>query len=155
MKGNSAEVYKSINGGQSWQRSHRDTLHIFPSNNIGWYFADIYVNPLDDDELYTLGVRMARSINGGKSFAIIQGLVQHIQPSPAQTLHLDHCELWINPTNPDHIAVGNDGGLYLSYDKGDNWLHLNNIPAGEFYDITLDNQKPYNIYGGVQDDATV
>ena len=153
--GNSAEVYISINGGKSWKRSHRDTLSIFPSNNIGWYFADIYVNPLDDDELYTLGVRMARSINGGKSFAIIQGLVQHIQPSPAQTLHLDHCELWINPTNPDHIAVGNDGGLYVSYDKGDNWLHHNNIPAGEFYDITLDNQKPYNIYGGVQDDATV
>ena len=154
-EGNSAEVYKSINGGKSWKRSHRDTLYIFPSNNIGWYFADIYVNPLDDDEVYALGVRMARTSNGGKSFSIIKGLVQHIQPSPAQTLHLDHCELWINPTNPNHIAVGNDGGLYVSYDKGENWLHHNNIPTGEFYDITVDNSVPYNIYGGVQDDATV
>ena len=154
-KGNSAEVYKSTNGGESWKRTHRDTLRIFPSNNIGWYFADIYVDPVDDEALYALGVRMAHSDNGGDSFSIMEGLVQHIQPSPAQTLHLDHCELWINPSNPNHIAVGNDGGLYVSYDKGGNWLHHNNIPAGEFYDITVDNQSPYNIFGGVQDNATV
>ena len=154
-EGNSAEVYKTINGGRSWKIAHQDTLYIFPSNNIGWYFADIYVNPLDDEEIFALGVRMANSTNGGKSFSVMKGLVQHIQPSPAQTLHLDHCELWINPDNPNHIAVGNDGGLYVSYDKGNNWLHHNNIPTGEFYDITVDNKKPYNIYGGVQDDATV
>ena len=153
--GNSAEVYKTINGGRTWNIAHKDTLYIFPSNNIGWYFADIYVNPSDDEEIFALGVRMANSTNGGKSFSVMKGLVQHIQPSPAQTLHLDHCELWINPDNPNHIAVGNDGGLYVSYDKGNNWLHHNNIPTGEFYDITVDNKNPYNIYGGVQDDATV
>ena len=153
--GNSAEVYKTINGGRTWNIAHKDTLYIFPSNNIGWYFADIYVNPSDDEEIFALGVRMANSTNGGKSFSVMKGLVQHIQPSPAQTLHLDHCELWINPVNPNHIAVGNDGGLYVSYDKGNNWLHHNNIPTGEFYDITVDNKNPYNIYGGVQDDATV
>ena len=153
--GNSAEVYKTINGGRTWNIAHKDTLYIFPSNNIGWYFADIYVNPSDDEEIFALGVRMANSTNGGKSFSVMKGLVQHIQPSPAQTLHLDHCELWINPINPNHIAVGNDGGLYVSYDKGNNWLHHNNIPTGEFYDITVDNKNPYNIYGGVQDDATV
>ncbi|MBT4785067.1 MAG: hypothetical protein HOO21_06910, partial [Candidatus Marinimicrobia bacterium] len=120
-----------------------------------WYFADIYVSPKNDDEIYSLGVRMAYSKDGGKTFSNVGGNIQHLQPSPAQTLHLDHCELWINPFNPNHLALGNDGGLYVSYDKGANWLHLNNIPTGEFYDITLDNQKPYNIYGGVQDNATV
>ena len=154
-KGNSAQVYQTLNGGNSWEQTHDDTLWIFPSNNIGWYFADIYVNPQDDEEIYTLGVRMARSSNGGRSFSTIHGNVHHIQPSPAQTLHLDHCELWIDPNHPNRIAVGNDGGLYVSNDKGQNWLHYNNIPAGEFYDITVDNQTPYNIYGGVQDDATV
>jgi len=154
-EGNSAEVYQSMNGGVTWKRSHNDTLRIFPGNNIGWYFADIYVNPKNDDEIYSLGVRMAHSKDGGKTFSTVGGNIQHLQPSPAQTLHLDHCELWINPFNPNHLALGNDGGLYVSYDKGANWLHLNNIPTGEFYDITLDDQKPYNIYGGVQDNATV
>ena len=154
-EGNSAEVYQSLNGGVTWKKTHKDTLRIFPGNNIGWYFADIYVSPKNDDEIYSLGVRMAHSKDGGKIFSTVGGNIQHLQPSPAQTLHLDHCELWINPINPNHLALGNDGGLYVTYDKGANWLHLNNIPTGEFYDITLDNQKPYNIYGGVQDNATV
>lgn len=154
-EGNTAQVYKSINGGLTWERSHGDTLRIFPRNNIGWYFADIYVNPKNDEEIYSLGVRMAHSSDGGKTFKTVGGNIKHLQLSPAQTLHLDHCELWINPFNPNHLTLGNDGGIYISYDKGLNWLHLNNIPVGEFYDITLDNQKPYNIYGGVQDNATV
>ena len=154
-EGDSAEVYQSLNGGVTWRKTHNDTLRIFPRNNIGWYFADIYVSPKNDDEIYSLGVRMAHSKDGGKTFSTVGGNIQHLQPSPAQTLHLDHCELWINPINPNHLALGNDGGLYVTYDKGANWLHLNNIPTGEFYDITLDNQKPYNIYGGVQDNATV
>ena len=154
-KGNSAEVYQSMNGGVTWKKSHKDTLRIFPGNNIGWYFADVYVNPNNDDEIYSLGVRMAHSMDGGQTFRTVGGNIQHLQPSPAQTLHLDHCELWINPFNPNHLLLGNDGGLYVTYDKGLNWLHLNNIPTGEFYDIALDNKKPYNIYGGVQDNASV
>ncbi|MEZ5043204.1 MAG: hypothetical protein R2828_25135 [Saprospiraceae bacterium] len=152
-KGDASEVYKTENGGKNWKRSHADPLMIFPG--IGWYFADIYVNPQDDEEIFGLGVRMAHSADGGKSFDLVEGKVEHLHPSPAQTLHLDHCEMWINPLNPQHLVLGNDGGLYVSYDKGLSWLHLNNIPAGEFYDITLDNQEPYLIYGGTQDDATV
>ena len=148
-----AEVYKTTDGGQSWQRTHSEELLIF--NTIGWYFTDIYVNPQNDAEIFALGIRVAHSTDGGKNFELMEGDVTHLNPSPAQTLHLDHCELWVNPQNPQHLALGNDGGLYVSYDKGKNWLHHNNIPAGEFYDITVDNQTPYQIYGGVQDDATV
>ncbi len=148
-----AEVYKTEDGGALWQKTHNKPLMIFPG--IGWYFADMYVNPQNDEEIYGLGVRMANSTDGGKTFNLVAGNITHIQPSKAQTLHLDHCELWINPNNPNHLLLGNDGGLYVSYDKGENWLHHNNIPAGEFYTITLDNQYPYNIYGGTQDDATV
>lgn len=148
-----AELYKSVDGGKNWQRTHKEELMIF--SVIGWYFTDVYVNPKNDEEVYALGVRLAHSLDGGKTFDLIGGDVFHLFPSPAEPLHLDQCELWINPLNPDHLVLGNDGGLYVSYDKGKSWLHMNNIPTGEFYDITLDNKTPYNIYAGAQDNATV
>ncbi len=148
-----AEVYSSKNGGKNWQRTHKEELLIFPG--IGWYFADIYVSPDNDDEVFALGVRAAYSNNGGKSFNNLKGTVKRMNPSQAKGLHLDHCELWINPKNSNHIAIGNDGGLFVSYDKGNSWIHYNNIPTGEFYDIELDYKNPYNIYGGTQDNSTV
>ena len=148
-----AEVYRSLDGGENWTRTHDQDLKIMA--RLGWYFADCYLNPKDDEEFYGLGVRLAHSTDGGSSFSMIGGEIHHHNPSPAIPLHLDHCEMWINPINPDHLALGNDGGLYMSYDKGETWRHFNNIPAGEFYDISVDNQKPYNVYGGVQDDASV
>jgi len=148
-----AEVYNSTDGGMTWQKTHDDGLFIF--SRIGWYFTDIYVNPRNDNEIFGLGVRMAHSTDGGATFQLVGGDVYHIFPSAADPLHLDHCEMFINPLNPDHITLGNDGGLYSSYDKGSTWIHHNNIPAGEFYDITVDNQDPYLVYGGTQDDATV
>lgn len=148
-----ANVYRSTDGGSSWMRTHDEDLPIF--SRIGWYFADIYVDPSDDDEIFALGVRVAHSDNGGKNFELLDGQVTHLTPSAASGLHLDHCEMWINPSNPQHLVLGNDGGLYQSYDKGKSWLHLNNIPAGEFYDIEVSQDQPYTIYAGAQDDATV
>lgn len=149
----SAQVYKTMDGGTSWNKTHEEDLLFFPG--IGWYFTDLYVNPENDEEIFGLGVRLAHSTDGGKSFEYLGGDVYHIFPSAADHLHLDHCEMWINPQNPRHILLGNDGGLYQSYDKGQSWFHFNNIPTGEFYDISLDNQEPYMIYAGAQDDATV
>lgn len=149
----SAEIYKTLDGGKKLERTHQEDLMI--NSVVGWYFQDICVNPKNDDEIFGLAVRMAHSTNGGKDFDLIGGDVYHLFPSGTNPLHLDQCELWINPENPDHMAVGNDGGLYVTYNKGCSWLHHNNIPPGEFYDITLDTQSPYNIYGGTQDDATV
>jgi hypothetical protein len=147
-----AELYKTVNGGQTWLKTHATPFKIFPG--IGWYFTDVYVNPKDDEEVFCLGVRLAHSLDGGKTFAFIGGQVTRMTQSLAQGLHLDQTELWINPDNPNHLALGNDGGFYVSYDKGLSWVHYNNIPAGEFYDITID-QANYLIYGGTQDDATV
>lgn len=93
-------------------------------------------------------------MDGGKTFTFIGGNVTRMTPSIAQGLHLDQCELWVNPNNPNHLALGNDGGLYVSMDKGLTWVHYNNIPTGEFYDIAIDAAN-YTIYGGTQDDATV
>jgi photosystem II stability/assembly factor-like uncharacterized protein len=152
-KNEAAEVYQTLDGGETWARTHEEELMIFPG--IGWYFTDCYVNPQDDDELYVLGVRMASSKDGGKTFDLVGGEINHMFPSAGHGLHLDHCELWINPQDPKQLALANDGGLYYSYDKGASWMHYNNIPAGEFYDISVDNQTPYNIYGGTQDDSSV
>jgi photosystem II stability/assembly factor-like uncharacterized protein len=147
-----AELYKTIDGGLNWSKTHSGPFKIFPG--IGWYFTDVYVNPKNDEEVFCLGVRLAHSVDGGKTFSFIGGQVSRMTPSLAQGLHLDQTELWINPTNPNHLALGNDGGFYVSYDKGLTWVHYNNIPTGEFYDITID-QADYTIYGGTQDDATV
>jgi photosystem II stability/assembly factor-like uncharacterized protein len=148
-----AEVYRTVDGGKTWVRTHKDELHIFSS--IGWYFTDCYVNPKNDDEIFGLGVRIAHSTDGGKTFGLVGGDVFHFFPNQAEVLHLDHCEMWIDPQNPEHLLLGNDGGLYASYDKGKSWMHHNNIPAGEFYDISVDNQVPYYVYGGTQDDSSV
>lgn len=147
------EVYRIIDNSDKWIRTHGKPLKF--SSTIGWYFADIYLNPKNDEELFALGVQLVHSTDGGKTFNPIKGQVTHLQESIAQTLHLDHCELWINPRNPNHLALCNDGGLYTSMNKGDSWLHHNNIIAGEFYDITLTEGEDYTIYGGTQDDATV
>jgi photosystem II stability/assembly factor-like uncharacterized protein len=150
--GTSAELYKTIDGGKSWKKTHTGDFKIF--SVIGWYFTDVYVNPKDDDEIYCLGVRLAHSTDGGQTFSYVGGVVNRANPSKARGFHLDQCELWINPDNPSHLAAGNDGGFYVSYDKGLSWFHFNNIPVGEFYDITID-QKNRVVYGGTQDNATV
>jgi photosystem II stability/assembly factor-like uncharacterized protein len=148
-----AELYRTMDGGRTWTRTHADELLIYPA--IGWYFGCCQVNPRNDDEVWACGVRIAHSADGGKIFDLIGGDVFHVVPNPADPLHLDHCEIWVNPLNPDHLVVGNDGGLYVSEDKGRTWTHFNNLPVGEFYDIAVDEQDPYNVYAGSQDDATV
>lgn len=152
-KAPAAEVYRTTDRGKTWSRTHREELEIFA--NIGWYFTRCYVNPGNDDEVYALGIRLAHSTDGGGTFRLIGGNVFHLFPSPAEPLHLDQCDLWINPRNPSELALANDGGCYISYDKGKSWLHLNNLPTGEFYDISVDNENPYRVYGGAQDDASV
>ncbi len=151
-KSEAAELYKTIDGGLTWMKTHNKPLSVF--SVIGWYFTDVYVNPKNDEEVYCLEVRLAHSVDGGKTFSYVGGNVTRSIASAANGFHLDQCELWINPNNPDHLAAGNDGGLYVSYDKGLSWHHFNNIPVGEFYDLTIDHQN-YVIYGGTQDNATV
>ena len=148
-----AEIYRTVDGGNNWSRTHEEEL-LF-SASLGWYFSDMYVNPQNDEEIFALGITLVNSQDGGKTFSTIGGEIQHVVPSAAQTLHLDQCELWINPENPNHLLIGNDGGLYESRDKGGHWRHHNNIASGEFYTITVEQQAPYRIFGGTQDNSTV
>lgn len=149
----SGELYLTLDGGESWEKTHQKNLKIL--NTFGEVFTDCMVNPIDDNEIYVLGIAVLRSTDGGENFESLKGTVEHIQPSPANFFHLDHHEMWINPSNPNHIIVGNDGGVYISYDTGSTWMHYNNLPVGEFYIVRTDNDTPYKIYSGTQDDSAV
>ena len=145
------EVYKSIDKGESWAKVSQDLSYV----GINYSFGDIRVSPDNENEVYVCGVNLAVSHDGGKTFHKIGGKIIHLHHHATRALHLDQHDLWISPENPDRLLLGNDGGLYLSEDRGKTWLHINNLPIGEFYAISVDNNKPYRIYGGTQDNAAL
>ncbi|WP_115462804.1 WD40/YVTN/BNR-like repeat-containing protein [Winogradskyella aurantiaca] len=137
-----AEIYKSTDGGKSWNKTHEGYLDgVYFS--YGYYFGHIHVSPADEDHIYIYGVPILKSKDGGSSFISIS----------AENVHADHHALWINPANPNHLINGNDGGVNISYDDGENWIKNNMPSVGQFYYINYDHEKPYNVYGGLQDNG--
>jgi photosystem II stability/assembly factor-like uncharacterized protein len=144
------EVYRSDDRGETWRkRPMKSGL-----DKLGFY-GDIVVSPDDPEMFYALGVNLHRSEDGGRTFWNMHGLVVHLYDHPSPALHLDQHDLWIDPSDPKHLILGNDGGVYVSTDRGATWLHLNNIPTGEFYALSVDEADPYFIYGGTQDDSAL
>ncbi|MDY8135096.1 VPS10 domain-containing protein [Aquimarina sp. 2201CG5-10] len=137
-----AEVYRSDDGGKTWKKTHQEYLDdIFYS--YGYYFAVIQVNPSNKDHIYIAGVPILKSKDGGKTFKNING----------ENVHVDHHSIWVNPNNSNHLINGNDGGVNISYDDGENWIKANQPNVGQFYAINIDHEKPYNVYGGLQDNG--
>ncbi|WP_035335574.1 glycosyl hydrolase [Dokdonia sp. PRO95] len=137
-----AEVYRSNDGGATWKKTHKgyiDDLYY----SYGYYFGEINVNPSDAQDIYIYGVPIVKSKDGGKTFTSIN----------APNVHSDHHALWINPKNEKHLVNGNDGGINISYDDGASWIKANDPSVGQFYFIQVDNEEPYNIYGGLQDNG--
>lgn len=148
-----AEVYRSDDYGKTWSKTHGDRVYGYA--NHGWSFGDIRVAPDNHNEIYVLGTVLQRSVDGGKTFKVVDGKIVHLLENMGRNLHLDQHDLWIDPQNSDRLLVGNDGGIYITYDKGDSWLHPNTLPLAEFYRINVDMETPYNIYGGTQDNSSV
>lgn len=136
------EVYRSDNGGQSWRKTNEKELTLY--NTYGYYFGKIFVAPDDDKKVVITGFDIELSTDGGKSFKTIDG----------PNVHADHHVAWINPKRNSHIFCGNDGGLNITYDDGKNWFKANTPPVGQYYAIALDNARPYNVYGGLQDNGS-
>ena len=137
-----AEVYKSTDGGKSWTKTHEDYIDALYFS-YGYYFGQINVDPSNSDKIYLHGVPLIKSDDGGKTFSSISD----------DNVHADHHALWINPKQSGHLINGNDGGINITYDDGDNWFKNNSPSVGQFYDIHVDHEEPYNVYGGLQDNG--
>ncbi len=138
-----AQVYRSDNGGQSWEK-----VNSYALDNViytyGYYFGEVRVSPSDPNVVYITGVPGLKSTDGGKTWSPF---------AENQPVHVDHHALWIDPSDSEHLLLGNDGGLYESHDGGSNFIHHNTVPAGQFYSVGVDMEQPYNIYGGLQDNG--
>lgn len=138
-----AELYKSTDGGKTWTKTHSELLGgVFFT--YGYYFATISVSPQNDQHVFIGGYPIIHSEDGGKTFGQLDG----------DNCHPDYHRIWINPLDDKHIIACNDGGVNISYDGGQVWFKANNPAVGQFYSIQLDNEKPYNVYGGLQDNGT-
>lgn len=137
-----AEVYRSDNGGQTWKKTNEKEIPIFFT--YGYYFAKIYVSPYNPDKVFALGFSSQVSTDGGKTWKNMD----------KANVHADHHALWVNPKRDSHLVNGNDGGVNITYDDGGSWFKANTPAVGQYYSITVDNEKPYNVYGGLQDNGT-
>lgn len=137
---NDGTLFRSDDGGASFRKVY-DEVDIV---SRGFYYTKIAVDPTDANRLYAVSSRLFRSIDGGKSFERI-----------SRSTHVDYHALWIDPENPHRLWQGQDGGVAVSYDRGDTWEPIRNLPIGQFYQIFYDHQEPFYVLGGgLQDNGT-
>lgn len=130
-----AGIYRSEDKGESW-------TFMSDWNPRPMYASQILVDPSDDQRIYMMN-QYSYSDDGGKTFT-----------PPRQSLHGDDRIFWVNPKDSRHVMKGDDGGLGISYDRGITWLFIKSLPLSQFYRVSVDMQKPYNIYGGLQDNGS-
>jgi photosystem II stability/assembly factor-like uncharacterized protein len=136
-------VYKSLDGGDTWNATNDDNLSNLTSS-FGWYFGQVRIDPSDHTRAFVMGVPFYRTQNGGFSW-------QEVGPDN----HVDHHAMAFDPWTPSRIYDGNDGGIYVSNDSGDSWTKLYDQPTNQFYAIEIDYQNPNRLYGGTQDNGTL
>ena len=137
-----AQVYRSDNAGLSWVKTHAKPIDLY--STYGYYFGKVFVSPSNPDKIAITGVSVLLSTDGGKTFSSIG----------KENVHADHHFVWMNGARDSHMIIGNDGGCNITYDNGAHWFKANTPAVGQFYNITIDMAKPYNVYGGLQDNGT-
>jgi len=132
--------YRSTDGGENWQEMTRNRDVV----SRGFYYADLRVDPKDENRVYAIATSLHVSIDGGRAWRTI-----------SNRTHSDFHGLWIDPLDPNRIWQAQDGGIAVSYDRGETWETVNNIPLGQYYQVHADNRAPfYNVTGGLQDNGT-
>ena len=134
--------YKSDDGGMKWELVTNDPRWV---TNRPFYFQDIRVDPKNENRIYNIHDRVEMSEDGGKTWN---------EFLPYSGIHPDHHAWWISPKDPNFIIEGNDGGIGITHDRGKSWTFDEKIPAGQFYHVNVDNEMPYNVMGGMQDNGT-
>ncbi len=137
-----AQVYRSDNAGLSWVKTHAKPIELY--STYGYYFGKVFVSPSNPDKIAITGVSVLLSTDGGKTFSSIG----------KENVHADHHFVWMNGQRDSHMIIGNDGGCNITYDNGAHWFKANTPAVGQFYNIAIDMAKPYNVYGGLQDNGT-
>jgi photosystem II stability/assembly factor-like uncharacterized protein len=134
-----AEIYRSNDAGATWKKMNEKGLKLY--STYGYYFGKIFVSPVNENKLIITGVPIQLSTNGGKNFKTID----------KENVHGDHHAVWIDAKRDSHFVIGTDGGCNITYDDGEHWFFANTPSVGQYYAVAVDNDKPYNVYGGLQD----
>src|SRR5207247_10899991 len=127
-------LYRSDDAGATWKKVNN-------ANPRPMYFSQVRIDPNDPDVVFFGGVDLQMSVDGGKT----------VNTAAASKIHSDHHAIWIDPANSNHVIIGNDGGLAVTYDQAKTWVFLPNLPVGLFYHVSVDMATPYNVCGGMQD----
>lgn len=133
-------LYRSDDGGFKWRKTADKNI-----GNRPFYYAEIHVDPSNENRIYNLYSVVSMSEDGGKTFETL---------IPWSRVHPDHHAWWIHPDDPDFMIDGNDGGMAITRDRGKTWRFVENLPVAQFYHINVDMETPYNVYGGMQDNGS-
>src|SRR5215510_9873734 len=132
-------LFVSTNAGKKWSRITNDHRLV----QRAWYYIELFIDPKNENTIYVLSASAMRSEDAGKTWDTLSGT------------HGDYHDLWINPNDPDNFIISNDGGSAITFNGGKSFSTQNNMPTAQFYRINVDNQFPYRIYGGQQDNTSV
>jgi len=140
-------LLRSDDGGDSWKKTNQE----YDVADRPFYYTELAADPQNADVVYNIGTRVRVSIDAGKTFNY-NPVINCCQTG--NTIHIDNHAYWINPNDPKHLIFGNDGGLAISRDRGETFRFVRNLPLAQFYHIAVDNDLPYNVYGGLQDNGS-
>jgi len=140
-------MLRSIDGGVSWTRANEQyDIAVRP-----FYYNEVAADPENPERVYNIASVLSVSIDGGKTFTV-NPVIACCDPS--NTIHIDNHAFWINPADPRQLIIGNDGGIAITQDRGATWRFVRNLPLSQFYHVAVDNDQPYHVYGGLQDNGS-